>query len=322
MLKTYYLICDYREKFGSDIPNDHYSKRSLFQIQKSIIAAGYNCVYFGGINELIHAVETGKYDKNGVYLNFNDGIETKSKRGQSPMLLELMGVKYSGSSPLTHLAASDKYFTNKFLDNKVPNLFIPKYQLLKNACNLQNTTLNFPIILKPNDEGSSLGINDFSVCYNVDDALIQYQSIQSFGDILAQEFIGGYELTNYIIRDHSGEILFNELILIGKNDSAEMNNMIFTYYDKSEHRRTYYDPLDYIDSKAIEHIKLTTAKIASTINILSLGRVDYRYFQDKLYFIEVNTVPAFSITSDVGEICNLRNYDFNEVVRLFLESVD
>lgn len=322
MQKTYYIICDYREKFGKSVPNDHYSKKSLFQIQKSILTTGHNCVYFGGIKELVHAVETGDFDKKGIYLNFNDGISTKSKRGQTPMLLELMGVKYSGSSPLTHLAASDKYFTNMFLENRIPDLLIPKSELWKDDCDLKKTKLSFPIILKPNDEGSSLGINNNSICRNIDDALAQFNSIRSFGDIIAQEFIYGYELTNYVIRDHSDKILFNELILIGKNDSVEMNDMIFTYSDKSEHKRKYYDPSSFIDNSNIERIKYITEKIASEIDVLSLGRVDYRYFKDKLYFIEINTVPAFSMTSDIGEICNLHKIEFDKIVKLFLETIN
>lgn len=322
MLKKYYLVCDYREKFGKDIPNDHYGLNSLLQIRSSIEDLGYTCAYFGGVNELIQAIKTQDYDRNGIYLNFNDGIATKSKRGQTPMLLELMGVAYSGSSPLTHLAASDKYYTNCFLDGKFRNLIIPRFKLLKNKDDVEINDMAFPVILKPNDEGSSLGINEKSVCFNMLEARTQYDSIKTYGDIIVQQFIRGYELTNYFIRDRSGNILFNELLLVSKNGSAEMNEMIFTYDDKSNHKRKYYDPTSCIGRDVTAKIKRVTAKIASAVNVLSLGRADYRYLDGKLYFIELNTVPAFGKSSDVGEICNLYGFDFNDIVKLFLKSAD
>ena len=159
-MQNYYLVCDYREKmvFNNE-KNDHYSYKSITNIINTINSLGYNCLYFGGVKELITAIQTGIYDKNGIYLNFNDGLFSASKRGQTPILLELMKVKYSGSSPLTHLAVSDKFFTNQFLKDKIDKLLIPDCSLISNRKDLMTLNLSFPIILKPNDEGSSLGID-------------------------------------------------------------------------------------------------------------------------------------------------------------------
>lgn len=321
MIKKYYLICDYREKFKNRSQNDCYSYKSVQQITYSLAELGYDCTYFGGTKELIEAIHTDNYDKDGIYLNFNDGINTVSKRGQTPMLLEMMGVKYSGSSPLTHLAVSDKYFTNKFLAEKIKDLTVPRNILIKNKKDL-SSLINYPVILKPNNEGSSLGIYEDSICRNFNDVATQFNKLKPFGDILLQEFISGYELTDYFIRSKSNKILFNELLLISKDGSAVMDNKIFTYEDKINHKREYFTPINYITSKEINKIKRVTENIAYELDILTIGRIDYRFLNGNLYFIEANTVPAFSKTSDIGEICKIYGLRYEDILKLLIESLN
>lgn len=317
----YYLICDYREKFESNEPSDHYSYNSVMKMRETINLLGFDCEYFGGVQELLHAANTKEYDKNGIYLNLNDGIKTISKRGQTPILLEYMQVKYSGSSPLTHLIISDKYFTNDYLNNKIPNLFIPKCILVKKERDLESIDLQFPIILKPNDEGSSIGIFPDSLCYTIREAKKVYRRIKDY-KVLAQQFIKGYELTDYFIRSNTGKILFNELLIVSKGKSPVMDDMLFTPDDKFNHHRTYYNPIDVIGREITNDIKKITNLIAAQFNILTLGRVDYRYSENKLYFIEANTIPAFSKTSEIGKICTIYHYDYNNIVKLLLQSID
>lgn len=321
-MQKYYIVCDYRESavFNNQI-NDHYSLSSINNIIDTLKSLGYNCTYFGGVRELIGAIQNDNYDKTGVYLNFNDGLFTVSKRGQTPILLEMMKVKYSGSTPLTHLLVSDKFFTNQFLKNNVDGLLIPKCTLINKKEDLLSLDLNYPIILKPNDEGSSLGINEKSLCHSITECLKQYGKLKNFDQVIAQEFVNGYELTNYFIRNHHG-ILFNEILMISKKDDRTMDNDLFTYEDKSKHNRKYYNPIDILNSQQINTIKSITEKVANSLDILTLGRIDYRLYQEKLYFIEANTLPAFSITSEIGQICKIHGYTYTFILEELLKSLD
>jgi len=322
-MTKYYVVCDYREKaIFNNQKNDHYSFKSINDIISGVSALGFNCSYFGGVKELIDAIKTDDYDRNGIYLNFNDGLFSESKRGQTPILLELMGVKYSGSTPLTHLAVSDKYFTNSFLKDRIENLIIPKSLIIEKEQDLTSLNLSFPIIVKPNNEGSSLGIDNNSLCNNENELKKQYCQIKKFGSVLAQEFVNGYELTAYFIRSSQKTILFNEILLISKNHNKAMNNDLFTYHDKANHNRTYYNPLEKLMLKDIYAIKNVTAQIADCLNILTLGRIDYKFYDNKIYFIEANTIPAFSATSDIGEICKIYDYSYHDILKLLLKALN
>ena len=156
----------------------------------------------------------------------------------------------------------------------------------------------------------------------MEDVRNQYSTVEKFGKILAQKFIGGYELTNYFIRDGSNKFLFNKLLLISKGDSMQLGNNVFTAEDKFEHKRKYYNPNLCLSVEQILMIKRITEQLAQELDIVTIGRIDYRLFSDKLYFIEANTVPAFSLTSDIGEICRIFNLNFTDIVKLLIASLD
>lgn len=321
-MQKYYLICDYREKsIFNGQKNDHYSLKSINDIIETLNLLGYDCSYFGGVKELVTAIQTDKFDKAGIYLNFNDGLFSNSKRGQTPILLEMMNVTYSGSSPLTHLAVSDKFFTNSFLKNKIENLLIPNCALIQKEEDLSKLKLSFPIILKPNNEGSSIGISNDSLCTSFNACIEQFNHIKKFNRVIAQKYVNGFELTNYFIRNNLNDITFNEILLISKKEDKTMNNEIFTYDDKINHNRKYYNPREVLSNKQINNIKKITEQIANKLDILTFGRIDYKFFQDKLYFIEANTIPAFSLTSDIGEICRLYKYSYANILELLIKSL-
>lgn len=324
MNRTYYLVCDYRERAydsGSLNWEDHYSLTSINDLIETINLLGFDCKYFGGIGELISALEKNDYDRNGIYLNFNDGIIANSKRGQTPLLLELMDVEYSGSSPLTHLLISNKYYTNKYLENNKKDIHIPQNVLINDFNLKQIKDLKYPIIIKPNDEGSSLGITENSMCLDYQSAIKQYKLLKPFKNILAQEFIKGYEITNYFVRSRKGVFLLNELLVISKGCSPKMDNNIFTANDKLFHRRNYYNPILFLKEEEIRTIKSATEYIANEFDILTIGRIDYKYFNKNLFFIEANTIPAFSKSSEIGELCRFYNITYEEIVMKLLQSL-
>ena len=98
------LICDFREGLKNyashtetNLYNDHPSQKNIYEIIDSIRSLGYECEYFGGIPELIHAIESKQQFNNCIFLNFTDGMDQKYSRVQAPALLDILNVPYSGS---------------------------------------------------------------------------------------------------------------------------------------------------------------------------------------------------------------------------------
>ena len=70
---NYLLLCDYRENlkdYSTDeiIYSDHPTSQNIAEILDAITSQGYDCKYFGGIPELIHAVDKKERFDNNIFL--------------------------------------------------------------------------------------------------------------------------------------------------------------------------------------------------------------------------------------------------------------
>lgn len=326
-MKKLYIVCDYREKFpsissGAKVYNDHISKESMINLIDTIKKCGYDAEYFGGVDELIKYYHQKIKMPDGIFINLNDGLSEKHKRGQTPLLLEMLKVTYSGSDPFHTLLVNDKYFTNLCLQQN--KILCPNSVLISDKSDLtQIYALTPPLIVKPNYEGSSIGIQQSNFCSNVEKATsISSKLLNSFDEILVQEYIPGYEITNLIIRQKdTNNILFNESLSLSYNDQIFLNTEVFGKNEKCSNIRQYRLASQVLNTTIVDNIKQLSAQIIFALHLFNFVRIDYRINGEKIYFIEANTNPAFGKNSDVGKCCNLLNISFDNFVSLFIESL-
>jgi D-alanine-D-alanine ligase len=124
-----------------------------------------------------------------------------------PAILELLGVPFTGSSSVTLAVALDKAKTKQILaSGGIPT---PPWQLFPTPNTPLNPKLDFPLIVKPNREGSSKGIWRESVVG--DEAALRRQVAHVYQryrqEVLVEEFIDGVELTAGVIGEEALPIL-------------------------------------------------------------------------------------------------------------------
>lgn len=323
---NYYIICDTREKFssymnGSKIYNDHISQSSLNNLIETIKICGYNIKFFGGVDDLIEHYHKRITMPEGYYINLNDGLTEKHKRGQTPLLLELLKVPFSGPDVFHILLANDKYFSSLCLKEngiKSPDAV----QILDRDSVSSIKNLSFPVIIKPNYEGSSIGINSNSYCNDYDKAVsLCTNLLTQYDELIVEEYISGYEVTNLVIKKKNGKILLNEPMVISLNNQFYLNNEIFGINEKYNGLRKYWLASQILPKDTVDSIKQISEKIANIFNLSAFFRFDYRISKNDIYFIEVNTNPAFGTSSDVGKLCELKNISFSDFVSIYMNSM-
>ena len=322
-----YIVCDYRECFpsvisGEKIYNDHISKKSLDELIDILNQCGYYAEYFGGVDSLMKHYYCKEKLPDGIYVNLNDGLTQKHKRGQTPLLLEMLGVPYTGADTFHTLLASDKYFTTLFL--KQNNILCPKSILVSSGEDIDMIeNIELPLIIKPNNEGSSIGISSKCFCESIIDAKEKlHQLLCDFDDILVQEYIPGYEVTNILLtKKSSKQVLFNETLLLSLENQIYLNNEIFGVAEKCLNKREYHLAEHVVSPLIVKKIKETSEKINQLMHLCNYTRFDYRICGEQIYFIEVNTNPALGKTSDVGKCCKLLNIPFEEFINLFAQTI-
>lgn len=325
-MNKFYIVCDYREKFksyinGNKIYNDHISKISLDNLINAIHSCGYEADYFGGVDRLIEYYHKKIQMPNGLYINLNDGLEQKHKRGQTPILLELLKVPYSGPDAFNTLLASDKYFTKIAL--KSIGVSCPDSILIrKNKSNEKIMSLKLPLIVKPNYEGSSIGIDSSCFCATYKEATNKISELlKSFDEVLAEEYIEGYEVTVLVIsKKCSGKILLNEPLSVAYDKKTYLTSEIFGAKEKYSAIRRYCLAECVLSQSTVEKIKQTSSSIVEFLKLPNFVRIDYRIRKENIYFLEINTNPAFGVTSDAGKLCELKNIPFVQFVNIFISS--
>ena len=101
-----------------------------------------------------------------MVFNLCNDIRGDSKLAQLPVILEFADIPYTGSSVLGHTLAINKiYSSNIFKTYDIPT---PNFISVYSTDDLQDLGMKFPILIKPNDEGSSRGIHQDSLVFDMD----------------------------------------------------------------------------------------------------------------------------------------------------------
>ena len=152
-----------------------------------------------------HAVHLVEADANlpawlaahpvNVVFNIAEGAAGPHRESQVPAILESLGIPFTGSDSVTLALALDKARTKQVLAYE--GIATPAWQLFEHVEAALNPKLAFPLIVKPNHEGSAKGIWRDSVVRDEIELRRQIRRIleQYRQPALVEEFIDGIELT-------------------------------------------------------------------------------------------------------------------------------
>ncbi len=322
------IVAELREshpsfELGEKIYNDYVSKKSMSDLEKGITNLGYKCKYLGGMEKLYQIYKDKSYSDDTIFINYNYGLPAQYKRVQSPALLELMQAKYSGADPFVSLLVNDKAYCKKILSNI--NILSPKGHLLCNISDsntfFASTDLRLPLVIKPNMEGSSLGIDEQCFCTSYDAAEKKVLNLlKKFPQILVEEYIEGYECTVWMI-GNGFDFPFLKPLIISSSQKYYFENKIFTLTDKSTHTREYDLPSNILPSLIIAKLESLSKQIFNELGLRDYARIDFRINNNRIYFIEANALPIFSKTSEIGAITQLYSISYEEICHILVETL-
>lgn len=323
----YKLLCDYQENFESITENGHINDHQDMETFQNLLIAirnyGYDCEIFEGVPALLNALHNNMSFNDTIFLNLSDGMSQKYSRVQIPILCELLDVPYSGGNAFTVALTSNKYYTKLAVEKlgvKIPQGILVTKTNLPDELTLK--TLKYPLIVKPNAEGSSIGITDKSIC-NTESELFPfiYEMLQSFEEILIEEFIAGYDVTNFVI-GNKDKYFINEPMIASKNGKLIQGMNVMSYIDYIHRDNWYATPDEYISKTCIENIKNKSILITEQLETYDIARIDYRVTEEnQIYFLEINTVPALHKKSQAGAICQHLGISFDEFISYWVTTV-
>lgn len=240
-----------------------------------------------------------KEHRENIDLVFNiaEGLIGDARESQIPIFCEMLGIPYTHSSPTTNALVLDKHLTKIIL--KHVGIKSPKSLVVDKRSDLKKLNIKYPVIVKPNKEGSSKGIFNDSVAINftaLKKALARLSG--SFKtDILIEEYIDGRELTVGLIGNPPRVLPIVEqrfdFLPKGFNKIAGYEAK-WIYEDNLDDISKAYDCPAKLTKELQRKVEKTSLKIWDDLKIKDCARIDYRLKDNDLYFIEINTLPGIN----------------------------
>ena len=239
--------------------------------------------------------------------------------GQIQKILEKLSFKFSHSSSEASRLGFNKELSKKALRNTkvlmldheiLESRLINKEKLIKIFLKLGS------FVLKPVASGSSFGVKIFKTINDINsfsnDLKKNLSLYKEHKDLLLEKYIKGRELTVAVVEKNKKSVSVEVTEIIS-------NMEFFNYRAKySPNIATHILPAK-IPNEAYETCK-TYAKIAhDTINCRGLSRSDFIYYNDKIYFIEINTQPGLTSLSLVPEQLKFKKTSFDQMIKNLIE---
>lgn len=326
MLKVALVYNLKRPKSGNE-PGDYFSE---FDSQETIEAIA-SALRVGGheiflVEAEIKLLDWLKFNPVDIVFNIAEGLSGSSRESQVPAILDFLDIPYTGSGVLTLALSMDKAKAKQiFMHQGIPT---PKFQLFKNEKESLQQNLLFPLIVKPNCEGSAKGIHASSV---VKDKTGLYEEITRvrklyLQDVLVEEFIEGTELTVGILGNHRPQILpILEIDFTNCKDKGES----FYSWEVKEYQGIdpqYPDPEFFCPARLSREQEDAVRKVAfaahQALGCLDMSRVDMRLSSDSIpYVLEVNALPGLDPKeSNLPRMAKVSNISYSGLINRILEN--
>ncbi len=240
----------------------------------------------------------GKLRKNNPDIVFNiaEGLRGESRESQIPAMLEMLGIPYTGSGPLTLAIALDKSLTHTILSSQ--GVSSPSFHVYRDKNEDLDRELAFPLVVKPLAEGSSKGITNSSLVNDIMDLRSQLSIIAEKyrQPAIVEEFLPGREFTVGLIGNDEPTILPIVEILLEK--LPEGVSRLYSYeakwvWDIPEKPLDIFCCPAELDQELDEDIKDVAVRTFKILGCRDLCRIDIRLdANEEPHVIEVNPLPG------------------------------
>ncbi len=258
-----------------------------------------------------------------LVFNTAEGRRGRFREAFYPGLFEELGIPYTGSDPYTLALTLDKQLTKLVVAQH--GVRTPGWRFVEEPSQLEGLALRFPLIVKPNFEGSSKGITQDSV---VEDparlrAVVEGMLAKYPAGLLVEEFVLGRDLTvpflEAIAKERGGVLAPVEYLV---DPAHRGRHAIYDFALKTLHSEavSVQAPAQIPEAVQAEATRAARAVFRAT-GCRDLGRIDFRLGDDgQLYFLEINALPSLEPGAGIYAAAALEGIHFDGVLEAVITS--
>jgi D-alanine-D-alanine ligase len=293
------------------------SPATIHALAAAIERHGHEIVLLEATRDLPHTLRLAAPD---VVFNIAEGVRGRGREAQVPALCELLGIPYTGSDPTTLSLCLDKGLSKQIL--RAAGIDTADWQVLVTGREALRD-FRYPVIVKPNAEGTSKGITSASVVHDGQAALVAARAlIDKYGQpALVEEYIVGRELTVALLGEQLGEesptvLPPMEVVFLGPSPHP-----VYGFEEKlSFTPNVRYDCPAALEAPDLAAIERTARDAFIALDCRDVARIDMRLTSDgRVFVIEVNPLPGLKPEfSDLCAIATAAGMDYPTLIGAIL----
>ena len=274
------------------------------QVAKELRKNSYNVKISEPNNNLEKKIKKFKPDVifNALHGQFGED-------GYIQSVLERFKIPYTHSGVIASSIAMNKEISKKiFIKNKIKT---PMYEVVTkktfNSLNFKKTiktkNLKYPLVIKPNSEGSSIGVK---ICKNYLELKKNTKNLlKTYDTLMVETFIGGQEIQVAVLNGKA-------LGAIELKPKRKFYDYKAKYFKSA--KTNHIMPANISKKKYNEVLKIAerTHKI---LRCRGVTRSDFKFINNQFYLLEINTQPGMTDLSLVPEIAKYKKISFDKLVQ-------
>ncbi|MBN2342338.1 MAG: D-alanine--D-alanine ligase [Deltaproteobacteria bacterium] len=271
-------------------------------VSRALQNCGYQVVEIDVTHQLDKQLRAADIDAAFIVLHGRHGED-----GTVQGMLEMMQIPYTGSNVLASALAIDKAKTRRVLSDAgirvAPGVLLTK----KNQTNLPSH-IQLPVVVKPAEEGSSVGVSIAKTAADYAKAL--EEAFACSKNVLVEQFIAGKEVQVAVL----GERVLGAV-------EIEPHREFYDYSAKYEPGgSTHHIPPRIADS-SLQTLLSAGKEVFDAVGCAGAARVDFILTDTgDVYCLEINTIPGMTETSLLPEIAAHAGLNFEQLVTEIIES--
>lgn len=285
-----------------DLLEEYDSEETVEAIAAALREMGHEAVLVGGGRRFVEHVLR---DPPDLVFTISEGSGTRSREAHVPAVCEMLGIPCTHSDPLTLAVTLDKAAAKKLV--AADGVATPRFVVVEDVATASKLDFELPAIVKPNQEGSSMGVRLTSRVRTREE--LRREALRVVSDYgapaLVEEFVSGTEMTVGILGTGSSARVIGAMEIAPRTVAPEE----FVY--SLEVKRDWEAQVEYHVPPRVSTATLRAAEACALAAYRSLGcrdvgRVDVRLdAHGTPKFLEANPLPGMNPRT--GDLCILSN---------------
>ena len=230
--------------------------------------------------------------------------------GKLQGMLDLFNIKYVGSNSLVSAIGMDKEISKiLFTYLGIP---VTPYMVVENLKNIQEIErfFNYPIIIKPCNGGSSIGLSKANNRKELKEGIIK--ALKYDNKVLIEKYIKGREL--------ECAVLEHKKLIISDIGEILKDTELYDYESKYVKKIDTTIPTD-IPKNIKRQIQDYSKKVFEFLKCKDLARIDFFYDEEsnKIYLNEINTLPGFTEISMYPKLIMNKKISYKDLITYLIQ---